>query len=137
KNYRSAMVSRSRLFGLGSTGVSARGCWRLANTNLKFMKVRRLHQRPRRACSPTCSLSVSMNLHISTFRIGDPPKRDEGLRVGATRLPPRGVPKSRWKKDGYFDVWLPTVAPSRKLLGWIKQRDINDDKTRRVFFVRY
>ena len=78
-----------------------------------------------------------MNLHISTFRIGDPPKRDEGLRVGATRLPPRGVPKSRWKKDGYFDVWLPTVAPGRKLLGWIKQRDINDDKTRRVFFARY
>jgi len=34
-------------------------------------------------------------------------------------------------------VWLPTVAPSRKLLSWIKHHDINDDKTRRAFFARY
>ena len=80
---------------------------------------------------------LNMKLKLSTFRIGDPPKRDEGLRIGTTRLPPRGVPKSRWKSDGYFDVWLPTVAPSRKLLSWIKQHDINDDKTRRAFFARY
>jgi uncharacterized protein YeaO (DUF488 family) len=59
------------------------------------------------------------------------------LRIGTTRLPPRGVPKSRWKSDGYFDVWLPSVAPSLKLLRWIKQRDINDAKTRTSFFERY
>ena len=74
---------------------------------------------------------------LSTFRIGDAPKRGQGLRIGATRLPPRGVPKSRWKRDGYFDIWLPIIAPSRELLSWIKQRDINDAKTRRLFFKRY
>ena len=78
-----------------------------------------------------------MKLHLSTFQIGTPAKAGQGLRIGATRLPPRGVPKSRWKRDGYFDVWLPVVAPGRELLRWIKQRDINDEKTRRIFFQKY
>ena len=78
-----------------------------------------------------------MKLKVSTFRIGDRPKRGEGLRIGTTRLPPRGVPKSKWKSEGYFDVWLPVVAPSRQLLAWIKQRDINDAETRKSFFKRY
>jgi uncharacterized protein YeaO (DUF488 family) len=78
-----------------------------------------------------------MALRLSTFRIGSPPDKKQGLRIGATRLPPRGVPKSRWKKDGYFDVWLPVIAPSMKLLRWIKQRDINDASVRRTFFQRY
>lgn len=76
-------------------------------------------------------------LKLSTFRIGDQPKRANSLRIGTTRLPPRGVPKSQWKSGGYFDVWLPTVAPSKKLLSWIKQRDISDPQIRRQFFKRY
>lgn len=75
-------------------------------------------------------------LKLSTYQIGTPAKRNQGLRIGATRLPPRGVPKSRWKPD-YFDVWLPVIAPSRELFRWIKRRDINDSKTRTVFFQRY
>ena len=77
------------------------------------------------------------NLKLSTFRIGDKPRRSVGLRIGTTRLPPRGVPKSRWKRDGYFDVWLPAVAPSRQLLSWIKHRDLSDPKISRIFFERY
>ena len=76
-------------------------------------------------------------LKLSTFRIGDAPKRGEGLRIGTTRLPPRGVPKSRWKSGGYFDIWLPTVAPSRELFRWIKARDINDASVRKIYFQRY
>ena len=78
-----------------------------------------------------------MALRLSTFRISSPPKKSQGLRIGATRLPPRGVPKSRWKEDGYFDIWLPAIAPSMKLLRWIKQRDINDATVRRAFFEKY
>jgi len=26
--------------------------------------------------------------------------------------PPRGVPKSRFSKDDWYDVWFPTLAPS-------------------------
>jgi uncharacterized protein YeaO (DUF488 family) len=76
-------------------------------------------------------------LKVTTFQIGAPVKPDAGLRIGTTRLPPRGVPKSRWKSGGYFDVWLPTVAPSRDLLHWIKQRDIDDQTVRRTFFQKY
>jgi uncharacterized protein YeaO (DUF488 family) len=53
-------------------------------------------------------------MKIRTFRIGDARKRGEGLRIGTTRRPPRGVAKRRWPE--YFDVWFPTLAPSAKLL---------------------
>src|SRR4051812_3714813 len=59
---------------------------------------------------------MAPKLKLRTFRIGEPARRGEGLRIGTTRRPPRGVPKSRWQADGYFDVWLPTVAPSLALL---------------------
>ncbi len=55
-------------------------------------------------------------LHLTAFRIGTPPQPNQGLRIGATRRPPRGVPKDRWVADGYFDVWLPALAPSAKLV---------------------
>jgi len=50
--------------------------------------------------------SMKRKLKLSTFQIGAPARRGEGLRIGVTRRPPRGVPKSRWVRDGYFDVWL-------------------------------
>ena len=56
------------------------------------------------------------DIKLRTFRHGDPPKRGEGLRIGTTRRPPRGVPRNRWKKDDYFDVWFPILAPSAELL---------------------
>jgi uncharacterized protein YeaO (DUF488 family) len=55
-------------------------------------------------------------LKLTMYRIGAPPQSGQGLRVGATRRPPRGVPKDRWVADGYFDVWFPAVAPSPKLV---------------------
>jgi uncharacterized protein YeaO (DUF488 family) len=64
---------------------------------------------------------MQKKLMLSMFRIGDPAKPEEGLRVGVTRFPPRGVPKDRWAADGYFDVWLPALAPSAKLVGEIKK----------------
>jgi uncharacterized protein YeaO (DUF488 family) len=51
---------------------------------------------------------------LRTFCYTDPPKRGEGLRIGTTRRPPRGVPKKRWGE--FFDVWFPVVAPSEELL---------------------
>jgi len=71
------------------------------------------------------------------FRIGERPKRGEGLRIGTTRYPPRGVPGNRWKKDHYFDVWFPVVAPSEKLLRSIKKTGIEDPKIRQRFFDAY
>jgi uncharacterized protein YeaO (DUF488 family) len=53
---------------------------------------------------------------IAIVRLGGPRTRDEGLRIGTVRRPPRGVPKSEWAHRDFYDVWLPTLAPSEALL---------------------
>jgi uncharacterized protein YeaO (DUF488 family) len=53
---------------------------------------------------------------ISIVRLGSPRKRDEGLRLGTVRRPPRGVPKSEFAKRNYYDVWLPNLSPSAELV---------------------
>jgi len=57
-----------------------------------------------------------MSLKLTTYRIGSPRRKGEGLRIGTVRLLPRGVRKSEYAKRDLFDVWLPLVAPSRELL---------------------
>jgi uncharacterized protein YeaO (DUF488 family) len=49
---------------------------------------------------------------VSVVRLGTPRLRREGVRVGTVRRPPRGVPKTRYAADDWFDVWLPLLAPS-------------------------
>src|SRR5262245_23918912 len=73
---------------------------------------------------------------ITTFQIGSAPVRGEGLRIGTVRFLPRGVPKKDYARLGYFDVWLPLLAPSRELLKWFKKREPSD-ATCRQFFSRY
>jgi uncharacterized protein YeaO (DUF488 family) len=65
---------------------------------------------------------MRQQLNLSTFQVGTPAKPAQGLRIGVTRFPPRGVPKDRWATDGYFDVWLPVLAPSAKLVAEIKKK---------------
>ena len=59
----------------------------------------------------------------------------EGPRIGTVRRPPRGVPKSQFAKRDFYDVWLPTVAPSQEAM------DIAHAATTpaqwRAFFRRY
>ncbi|WP_038167337.1 DUF488 family protein [Verrucomicrobium sp. BvORR106] len=63
-----------------------------------------------------------MPLHLKTYQAGSARKRGEGLRIGVVRYLPRGVVKQDYAKLDYFDVWLPLLAPSRKLLGSMKKR---------------
>ena len=76
-------------------------------------------------------------LKLRTFRYGDPPRRGDGLRIGTTRRPPRGVPRSRWQRDGYFDVWFPMVAPSIALLRRVKKHGLSDRAAYRGFCDNY
>lgn len=76
-------------------------------------------------------------LHLTTFQIGTPPQPGQGLRIGATRRPPRGVPKDRWAAGGYFDVWLPALAPSTELLAQLQSYDLENPARRKAFFDRY
>ena len=49
---------------------------------------------------------------ISIVRLGSPRKRDEGLRLGTVRRPPRGVAKTDFASQNWYDVWFPNLAPS-------------------------
>jgi len=72
-----------------------------------------------------------MPLKLTTYRIGSPRRKGEGLRIGTTRLVPRGVPKREYAERDLFDVWLPLVAPSRELL-----KSYNDGKKSAAQFFR-
>jgi uncharacterized protein YeaO (DUF488 family) len=53
---------------------------------------------------------------IRIVRLGSSRSPDEGLRIGTVRRPPRGVPKSEFASRNFYDVWLPTLAPSEALV---------------------
>jgi uncharacterized protein YeaO (DUF488 family) len=49
---------------------------------------------------------------VRIVRLGTDRIRAEGLRLGTVRRPPRGIPKSDYASKNYYDLWLPTLAPS-------------------------
>jgi len=49
---------------------------------------------------------------IRIVRLGTARAKDEGLRIGTVRRPPRGVPKSQFASGDWYDVWYPNLAPS-------------------------
>lgn len=49
---------------------------------------------------------------IRVVRLGTPRLRDEGLRIGTVRRPPRGIPKTQFASRNWYDVWFPNLAPS-------------------------
>jgi uncharacterized protein YeaO (DUF488 family) len=50
------------------------------------------------------------------LRLGSPRVEDEGPRIGTVRRPPRGVPKSEFASQNWYDVWFPALAPSVELM---------------------
>ncbi len=53
---------------------------------------------------------------IRVVRLGAPRLAGEGLRLGTVRHPPRGVRKADLARAGFYDVWLPILAPSAPLV---------------------
>lgn len=53
---------------------------------------------------------------IRIVRLGTKRSAGEGPRLGTVRRPPRGVPKTRFAKDDWYDLWLPELAPSEPLV---------------------
>ena len=49
-------------------------------------------------------------------RLGTPRTREEGVRIGTVRLPPRGVPKSEFASKNWYDAWFPVLAPSIEIM---------------------
>ncbi len=53
---------------------------------------------------------------IRVVRLGSQRAKDEGLRIGTVRRPPRGVPKTQFAADNWYDVWFPNLAPSAQTM---------------------
>jgi uncharacterized protein YeaO (DUF488 family) len=51
-------------------------------------------------------------LAIRIVRLGTERSPGEGLRLGTVRRPPRGIAKKDYASKNFYDVWLPTLAPS-------------------------
>jgi uncharacterized protein YeaO (DUF488 family) len=48
---------------------------------------------------------------VRIVRLGSDRMRGEGLRIGTVRRPPRGVAKSAFAAQNWYDVWFPNLAP--------------------------
>lgn len=66
-----------------------------------------------------------MAIHI--LRLGTPRAHDEGPRIGTVRRPPRGVPKSEFASQNWYDVWYPNLAPSVETMKLAQAAVANDD----------
>lgn len=55
-------------------------------------------------------------MSVRIVQLGSERHKNEGLRIGTVRRPPRGVPKSEFAKQNYYDVWFPNLAPSVETL---------------------
>ena len=49
---------------------------------------------------------------VRVVRLGTSRSAGEGTRIGTVRRPPRGVPKSKFASQNWYDVWFPNLAPS-------------------------
>ena len=49
---------------------------------------------------------------VRVVRLGSERVEGEGLRIGTVRRPPRGVPKSQFAAQNWYDVWFPNLAPT-------------------------
>jgi len=53
---------------------------------------------------------------VRIIRLGTPRADGEGPRIGTVRRPPRGVPKTAFAQQDWYDVWYPNLAPSVETL---------------------
>lgn len=74
-------------------------------------------------------------MSVRVVRLGSPRARGEGLRIGTVRRPPRGVPRGEIASRGFYDVWLPDLAPSDALVK--KGRAAADERAFRAFARAY
>jgi len=75
---------------------------------------------------------------IRIVQLGQPRHRNEGLRLGTVRRPPRGVPKAEFATRDYYDVWLPQLSPSADLVKLaLDAQAEGDEKAWRDFVKRF
>lgn len=55
-------------------------------------------------------------MSVRVVRLGTPRLAGEGTRIGTVRRPPRGVRKSAFAAQNWYDVWFPNLAPSAETM---------------------
>jgi uncharacterized protein YeaO (DUF488 family) len=60
---------------------------------------------------------------LRIVRLGSPRVSGEGMRIGTVRLPPRGVPKTEFAAQNWYDVWFPNLAPSLETMKLAKKAE--------------
>ena len=60
---------------------------------------------------------------VRIVRLGERRASDEGVRIGTVRRPPRGVPKSEFATQDWYDVWYPNLAPSAGVVKLAQRSD--------------
>ena len=55
-------------------------------------------------------------MSVRFVQLGSPRVPGEGTRIGTVRRPPRGVPKSDYAEQDWYDAWFPTLAPSAETM---------------------
>ncbi len=55
-------------------------------------------------------------MSVRVVRLGMPRLAGEGTRIGTVRRPPRGVPKTEFSSQNWYDVWFPNLAPSMETM---------------------
>lgn len=53
---------------------------------------------------------------LRIVRLGTERILNEGIRIGTVRRPPRGIPKSEYSAQNWYDVWFPNLSPSPELM---------------------
>jgi uncharacterized protein YeaO (DUF488 family) len=74
-------------------------------------------------------------MSIRIVRLGSERAPSEGLRIGTVRRPQRGIPKKEFAARNFYDVWLPNLAPSEKLLK--EGLSVADERSWKAFARRY
>src|SRR5262245_10904061 len=49
---------------------------------------------------------------VRIVQLGTERVAGEGLRIGTVRRPPRGVRKTEYSSQNWYDVWFPNLAPT-------------------------
>ena len=62
-------------------------------------------------------------MSVRIVRLGTARAPAEGLRIGTVRRPPRGVAKSEFARQDWYDVWFPPLSPSQATLKLGQQAD--------------
>ena len=70
-------------------------------------------------------------MSVRIVRLGTPRRAGEGLRIGAVRRPPRGVPKQDYGRRNFYDAWLPELSPSPQWVSWALSQPWSDERWKR------